>query len=328
MSQMAGINWRQGEYFQMAHGELLSDFHQGQLRVYTIAVAELMTAVAITVFRADIWPVKQIILLGTDNQNTFSWIDPRPAKRGLASRIIATFHVWRIKNGIEAYPFYLRSLHNVRPDFITREDERNIALWAAEEGFNRAGKQWWWKQFLACAPKLDRIDGRIVNLPRMLKIWTMDGLGRVGEWGPKSGTALQIFDNLCLGYHAIDGYDLFDYYKLPYCTIWKLVLGSERRKGEIGEFRSFLDQMDVEIAVTVTPDEVGEEIWYPPVFWTQSWRCDSARYGDVLAGSWNVYVKGASMYTSLELDAPGRTIGPIRRAFPDNGLFSWAIQLG
>lgn len=49
LSRMAGINWRSKEYFQMSPGELLSDFHQGKLRAYTIAEIELMTAIAITV---------------------------------------------------------------------------------------------------------------------------------------------------------------------------------------------------------------------------------------------------------------------------------------
>lgn len=239
----------------------------------------------------------------------------------MALRIIATFHVRCIKNGIEVYPFYLRSLRNIRPDFITREDDRNIQLWATEEGFSRIEKPWWWEQFLACAPKLDWVEDRIVNLPRLLKIGTMDGLGRVGEWNPKSGICLQIIDNLGLDYHAIGGSGLFQDYRITECNKWKLIFGSARHRGEIDEFRELLERTEVKIAILITPSEVEEEIWYPTGFWTQSWQCGSAKYGDMMAGAWNVYVRSPSNYASLELNAPGRMLGSIRRAFADNGLF-------
>ena len=85
LTKMAGVNWRGKEFFQLAPSDLLADFHQGQLRAYNIGEVELMTAVGITVFWADIWKVRQIILLGTDNQNTFSWLDGRSAKKRFGS---------------------------------------------------------------------------------------------------------------------------------------------------------------------------------------------------------------------------------------------------
>ena len=96
IDRMAGINWRRKEYFQLKHAEFLKDFHQGQMRVYTIGETELMTSVGITVFWGDCWSGKQIVLLGTDNRNTFSWLDGRSAKRGLSMRIVAAFHIWCI----------------------------------------------------------------------------------------------------------------------------------------------------------------------------------------------------------------------------------------
>ena len=105
MAKMAGVNWRRKEFPQLAPEDLLADFHQGQLRAYNIGEIELMTAVGIAVFWADIWKGRQIILLVTDNQNTFSWLGDRSAKKGLALRAVATFHIWCVENGIEVYPF-------------------------------------------------------------------------------------------------------------------------------------------------------------------------------------------------------------------------------
>ena len=81
LGRMAGVNWKGGGFFQMEPVGLLRDFHQGQLRVYTVAEIELMTAVGITVFWGDVWPGEQIILIGAGNRNAFSWLDGRKAKR-------------------------------------------------------------------------------------------------------------------------------------------------------------------------------------------------------------------------------------------------------
>lgn len=82
------------------------------------------------------------MLLATDNQNTFPWLGDRTAKRGLELRIGATFHAWRIKNGIEVYPYYRRSFHNIRPDFITRESLHEVDALGEDKGFQQVDKPW------------------------------------------------------------------------------------------------------------------------------------------------------------------------------------------
>ena len=118
LTRIAGVSRKAKEYFHTSPEELLKDFHQRDGREYQIAEVELITSVGIVVLWGDIWNVEQIILLCADNQNTFSWLDNKIAKKGLALRIVATFHLWCVKNGIEVYPFYLGSLRNIRPDFI------------------------------------------------------------------------------------------------------------------------------------------------------------------------------------------------------------------
>ena len=145
-------------------------------------------------------------------------------------------------------------------------------------------------------------------------------LGLFGEWKPRSGIGMQIFDTLGLDYRAINGLSLFDRCKAHSDSTWKLIFGSARHKGEIDEFRFFLDKECYDIAIMITPSEVEEEIWYKGGFWTQGWHCDSAKYGDVLAGSWNVYVKSADQYSSLDPTVPGRMMSSIRRFFADKGL--------
>ena len=279
--------------------DLLKDFHQGQLRVYTIGEIELMTAVGITGFWGDACSGQQIILFGTDNRNTFSRMDDRTANRGLALRIVATLHIWCIENGVEVYLFYIRSSRNIRPDFTTRESEHEVARWANQHGFSQVEIPSWWKQFLSRAPKLGWLESPMANLPRHLDTGAIGRLGPVCEWRPLSGIGLQIFDSLGMDYYAIDGLLLSQ----PYCSDvereWELIFGSARRKGEIDDFRNQSKSAKYEIAVMITPSEVEEEIWYQSGFRTQSWQCDSAKFGDVLTGAWDVYVKAPPVTHAL-----------------------------
>ena len=97
MNRIAGISWVLKEFFQLLPDDLLADFNQGNTPKYQIGEIELITAVGIVVFWGDLWNGRQIILLGAGNQNTFSCLDNRVAKRGLALGIMATFHVWCVK---------------------------------------------------------------------------------------------------------------------------------------------------------------------------------------------------------------------------------------
>ena len=70
----------------------------------------------------------------------------------------------------------------------------------------------------------------------------------------------------------------------------------------------------------IAPPEVEYNIWYQGEFRTQSWKCDSAKHGDCLAGPWNVYIQSAKTYTSLDLSAPDRMMSSLRRISQENGL--------
>ena len=209
LSRIAGGGWKLKERFQLPPEALLADFHQGSTRGYQISEIELITSVGIVVFWGDLLNGRRIILLGTDNQNTSPWLDNRVAKKGLSPGIIATFHVWCVKNGLAVYPFYLRSVRNVRPDFITRESEREISLWAGSSGYKRIGRPWRWESFIAYAPRLNWIEDRVVNIPRKLNAEAPQQMGPVAEWRPRGGITMQIFSELGSKYVSLGGLNLF-----------------------------------------------------------------------------------------------------------------------
>ena len=173
---------------------------------------------------------------------------------------------------------------------------------------------------MACAPKLDWLEDRIVHLPRHLKFDTLNELGKVCEWRPRSGIALHIFEQLGLDYCAVDGLDIFDSYKPELAEPWTLVFGAARHRGELEDFRAYLQKSLYEIVVMTTPSEVEDEIWFADGFWSQRWRCDSAQFGDVLAGTWNVYVRSKKEYSNLDFSVPGRMLNSLRRCFGEHGL--------
>ena len=320
MAKMAGVNWRRKEFPQLAPEDLLADFHQGQLRAYNIGEIELMTAVGIAVFWADIWKGRQIILLVTDNQNTFSWLGDRSAKKGLAhTRGCHLPHMVRGKWN-RSVSFYLRSLRNIRPDFITRESGYEVHRWAESSGFTQAEKPWRWPQFMAYAPNLDWLEDRVVYLPRHLKFDTLNVIGKVCEWLTRSGISIQVFQQLGLDYCAVDGMHISDDYKPDSKEPWMMVFGAARRKGDLHDSRSYLQESQYEIVVMMTPAEVEDEIRYAYGFWSQRWRCDSAEFGDVMAGTWNIYVQSKKKYANLDFAVPGRMLSSLRRCFGDHGL--------
>ena len=152
--RMAGIDW--------ANKEFLSSIRTRFLRMSIMVKTRIQnrrnrTREISLDSRApgDIWDGNQITILGSGNQNAFSRLDSRSAKRGLAIRMVATVRFRCIKNRIEVYHSCLRILHIAIPDFVTRESEHEIQQWATHAGFKQLGKRWRWKQFLERASKLD-----------------------------------------------------------------------------------------------------------------------------------------------------------------------------
>ena len=81
IEKMAGINWETAGFSQLGPVGLMKDFHQGQLRAYTIGEIELTESVGVASFWGDLWNGRQIILLGAADQNTVSWAECRSANR-------------------------------------------------------------------------------------------------------------------------------------------------------------------------------------------------------------------------------------------------------
>ena len=86
------------------------------------------------------------------------------------------------------------------------------------------------------------------------------------------------------------------------------------------DFRSYLGLVQYHTAIVIIHSDVVYELWFSDNYWTQSWKCDSAKYGDCMAGTWDVYVRSGNRFSSLDLSVPGRMIRSLRRVFGELGL--------
>ena len=119
----------------------------------------------------------------------------------------------------------------MRTDFVTRESEHEVHNWATDDGFKQADKHWRRKHVLACAPKLDWVGDRVVNLHGEIAIGTVDPLGPVAEWRPLIGIAIKIFDKIGMRYQSSGGLGISDYYRGDTISDVELVSESAMRNG-------------------------------------------------------------------------------------------------
>ena len=68
-----------------------------------------------------------------------------------------------------------------------------------------------------------------------------------------------------------------------------MILGTAQSGLEIRSFHTLLGRIQPPVAILVTPSEVTSDMATP--LWTQHFWIDSPAIGDVLGGSWNVYLR-------------------------------------
>ena len=147
-------------------------------------------------------------------------------------------------------------------------------------GYKRTEKPWWWSNFLQCATRSGWVEARIVNIPTQLRADITASIGSMAEWRPYSGAAMEIREELGLSYNALGGMGISATYHADTADGWELLFGSGRRRGEMGDFRTYISLKKCHAAMTITPSEAGYELWLDDQYWTHSWKCDSVKYCD------------------------------------------------
>ena len=131
----------------------------------------------------DIDSKRHGILLGADNQNVFSRVGNR-IEKGISPRMAAAPpRVCCAKQGIEVYPPCRKSIRNIKPDFTDGDSERDIEQWAFEHHFAKIERRWRWNIVLRCAPRVEWVGDRILNLQKPKTFGDMSMFAPVAELG-------------------------------------------------------------------------------------------------------------------------------------------------
>ena len=257
--------------------------------------------------------VRQLALSGADNMNTFHWLFRGEARGGISLRLLSAILFWSISHDIGIFPFYLRSLHNISDDFLTRAHTDEIDRWDEARKFRQAQLPWRWKDFLCGIPKVSWFTEG-VEQPRYSLATTKDNLSfAVAEWNASNGIGMQFFRDhgiwpLCIDFRAgsilpkLEGEGL---------TTWpnqllRCVAGSAWSKTEIVKFVETTQVCKPEHCLLITPSHVTDDHLKGSANWTQAGWADSNLFDGFLCGAWNVYVKSPRTLTCFS-NKPRRT---------------------
>ena len=108
--------------------------------------------------------------------------------------LMAAILHWCIQRDIEVFPFFLRILHNVTADFITRSDDSEVQRWGKCGMFRPNPLPWRWGEFLHGVPKIEWFPERVDRPQFSLMRTDRECLSfHVAEWNASNGAGLQFW---------------------------------------------------------------------------------------------------------------------------------------
>ena len=324
MKTFSCVNWNDKEFTNVPTEEMMQSFNGPNACPPIIADIELMGSISGVAAWAGIdednGGLQRIAIIGTDSRNVFSWIRKGKERVGRARRILTAFLLWRIRHGIEAIPFYVRSKHNFSADLITRADDATITAWAARHEMTRVKLPWRWGSFSrfgnitkwssAATSSISRIPSPIHFVGFGINAVEVNGSNFSGGW-----IARQYGCNLfCLDPRWHDSSP--KQCNLPWWTHGKpdILIGTARSAEECALFISLLQEWCPLAAYLITPSEIVpsekvEGIW-PQHFWI-----DSSMLGDVVGCMWNVLAASTHAVEILKQETPGSIPGNIENLY-------------
>ena len=121
------ISWNRKSFANVIAEKILREFNGPWAAPPIIADVEMISSLAGVVIWGALYgndsTSRQIIVVGADIRNVFSWLRKGKALIGRSRRIVVAYLLRRIGNNIEAIPFYIRTYHNLSADLITRATE-------------------------------------------------------------------------------------------------------------------------------------------------------------------------------------------------------------
>ena len=275
--------------------------------------------------------MQRIVIVGTDDQNVFSWMRKGNARVGRSRRILTAFPIWCIHRGIEVIPFYLRSHHNSSADLITRANAEGLSAWEARQEMARAKLPWWRETFCRYGNVIKWSSALVSAIPRVpspiagtnVTVVEWNGSNFPGAWISRQ-YGCQLF---CLHPRWHDS-------SPKQCNLpWRktgspdILIGAAKSSKECTNFIEITKEWTPWVAYLVTPSEIspiGKEVG----IWPHHLWFDSSTIGDGMGEIWNLFVASKHPVGSIKNGAMGSTADNIsglyryhgRHVLPDESL--------
>ena len=296
MQQTATINWHRREFLTAAVDEVMRVFSGYRPNQTIISEEELVIEILGCALWGEIEGDRLVQFLGRGNANSYCWIHNGKARQGVARDMIAGFQLWIAHYGLEPIPFFLRTHRNITRDFSTRDSNGQISEWAPHRRFKRTSIPWRWVRFGELA-NLFTWAGKLPELVRYVVPGDAPRLNLV-EWGGSSFTPLSVLGFMGqVGFswkaRAKKGEELLHAWRIK---VWNeepthVLAGTAWSAESILDFQHDIGRSRPKMDLLMTPSE-AESPDDAPLLWDTHLWLHGARMGDVVAGCWNLYIRG------------------------------------
>ena len=205
-----------------------------------------------------------------------------------------------VKHGVEVAACYLRTNRNVAAEEITRLEETELATrgGVAQKRLTRESLPDQWGAFSRFIPHLDLGRVRTERRAKELTVSSIASLhGKVAEWNASANTPAGTLEGICIKTQPVYfrfGQVMSQLQRWMICGASAkrplIFLGTSHNGQEVRASHYQLGEIQHPIGVLVAPSELAEFPINGPV-WAQHFWIDSAAIGDVLGGSWGVYLR-------------------------------------
>ena len=306
---IGGINWRTRQYFVENPKEYITPLLPPNRVTGHISEIEFLVEILCTM----VWSFNSetLIVCGlTDNMNSNIWMTGGKAKRGVSLSLTRMFHHWLLNQRFRFFSYYIRSEHNISPDFLSRATFAEVEMWEKEHQMTRIRPLTQWLQL--CNTNI--LDGAGIQAT----IATLQPIDkqvfRCVEWQAGGFSMTQAAHSLQLTCQWIDprhsriarlvtemGFQEYN------GDVVHLMGGMAKDLVEVQSFYNMFMCLKARQGLLITPhmltfakDEKTPYVAHRSV--------DSSILGDILANRWNLYAFGdfdlQKMMYHLQLEPP------------------------
>ena len=216
------------------------------------------------------------------------------ATQGAAMRLLYFLFWYCITHNLDCFSFMIRTGRNITPDFSPLASHTEIAVWAQIYEMARIALPRWRLELTKLGPPWNWEAETITLIKEAQSNDAFNWNNRILEWNPTNGLlsnvmkeegilrrAAEVQSVRLLAQLISDGFAHADGSEV-------CVFGHPKTPLAMGKFANYARSLKIFAVITITPSVVIPDISPTPSFWTHVLWVDSAVFGGVLGGSWNI----------------------------------------